>query len=117
MEITWKVKWTSNCIYELTFDNSKNSDGFFQKGDRDCSYNRIYRQRLLFLQAVFYSSKYPEGKEMPPADMCLKKTNHFFPTLESSAHTYHPTELNVILLSCRKTIDKYREIRTDSQRL
>lgn len=73
MEITWKIKWTSDCIYELTFDNAKNGDGVFKKGNKIIATITAINGDCYSFKATFYNSDNPTGKEFPPADMCLKK--------------------------------------------
>jgi len=73
MEITWKVKWTSDCTYELTFDSAKNGDGFFKKGDKIIATITSIDGDCYSFKATFYNSEYATGREFPPADMCLKK--------------------------------------------
>lgn len=73
MEVTWKVKWTSDCTYELTFNNAKNGDGFLKKGDKIIATITSIDGDCYSFKATFYNSENSRGKEFPPADMCLKR--------------------------------------------
>jgi len=72
MELTWKVKWTSDCTYELHFVSVKNSDRIFKTGDKIFATITSIDDSCYSFKATFYNSEYPEGKDFPPADMCLK---------------------------------------------
>jgi hypothetical protein len=72
MEVAWKIKWTSNCTYELLFDHAVNSDGYFQEGDKIVTTITSIEGGCYSFISTYYSLKYPEGKTAPPADMCLK---------------------------------------------
>lgn len=73
MEITWQIKWTSDCTYELTFDSEKNGDGVFKKGDKIVVTITAIDGDCFSFKATFYNLENSTGKDFPPADMCLKK--------------------------------------------
>lgn len=73
MLVTWNVKWVNDCSYELTFKEAKNNDGVFNLGDRITATIISVDGDCYKFTCIFYSAKYPNGKEMPVGEMCLKK--------------------------------------------
>lgn len=73
MTVTWNVKWTSDCDYELTFKSAENGDGFFKEGDKILATITETNEDCFSFKSTFYNAKYPQGKEMPLGEMCIKK--------------------------------------------
>jgi len=72
MWVTWKVKWTDECNFEMTYLSAENSDGVYKKGDKITTAITAVDKDCYTFSSVFFSDKYPEGKQFPPTDMCIK---------------------------------------------
>jgi len=73
MVITWQIKWSNDCTYELTFESEENGDGTFKKGDRIVANITSIVDDCYSFTAIFYNDKYPSGKILPQGEMCIIK--------------------------------------------
>jgi len=73
MTVTWNVKWTSDCTFDLSFEKAAKSDGVFKKGDRIASTITAVNGDCYTFKSIFYNSENPDGQEIPPGQMCIKK--------------------------------------------
>ncbi len=73
MWVTWDIKWTSDCDFELKFKSSENGDGVFKAGDRITVSIVAVSGDCYTFTSTFYNSANPTGKKIPSTEMCIKK--------------------------------------------
>lgn len=73
MWVTWEVKWTDDCSFELIFKEADKNDGTYNSGDR-ISVTIISTENDCYkFISVFYNAKNPDGKKIPAGEMCIKQ--------------------------------------------
>lgn len=72
LEMIWKVKWLSECKYELICKKVINKEYLFQKGDKISCTIIETEGNCLYIANIFYNSINPNGVEVPTAYMCIE---------------------------------------------
>ncbi len=70
--VTWKVKWTNVCNFDLLFDREENGDVIFDKGDRISVTITATDGECYAFKSIFYKGGDMAGREIPPGQMCRK---------------------------------------------
>ena len=73
MTVTWSIKWTSECSFDLIFEKAANSDGVFKKGDKISSTIIATDGDCYTFKSKFYDGKSADGEDIPIGQMCIKK--------------------------------------------
>ena len=73
LEMKWKVKWISDCQYELTCIKMLVDSYPIAVGDRILSTIVSTDQDCFTHESVFFNKQNPDGVVMPAAAMCLAK--------------------------------------------
>jgi hypothetical protein len=73
LEMIWKVKWLSNCKFEMICEKILVDNNSIKRGDRIVA-NIIATDASCFTsELVFYSKEIPEGEKLPGGPLCIKK--------------------------------------------
>ena len=73
LEMVWKVKWLSECQYEMTCIQVVPDPYPIKVGDRIVATIIKTEGDCFTTSLMFYYAEKPEGVMIPPAEMCIKK--------------------------------------------
>ena len=73
LEMLWKVKWLSECEYELTCEQVFEDPYPIKKGDRIVATIVKTEDDCFTTSIMFYNEANPEGQAIPSGEMCIKK--------------------------------------------
>ncbi len=72
LEMIWKVRWLSECKYELTCIEILNNNLKSKVGDRiEVTIIKI-EGSCFYTSLMFYNSENPKGKSVPSSQICLE---------------------------------------------
>ncbi len=75
LQMIWKVKWLTDCKYEMTLDSILVENGINKKGDRIVATIYSTDENCYTASIVFYCEEIPEGEELPGGPLCISKEN------------------------------------------
>lgn len=73
MWVTWNIKWTSDCSFELTFKEADKNDNTFTLDDKIIVTITSTDNDCYSFASIFFNKTNLKGREMPVGQMCIKK--------------------------------------------
>ncbi len=73
LEMIWRVKWITDCQYEMRCDLVLGDTSFVRRGDRIVA-NIINADENCFTASlVYYTPENPMGEKLPGGPLCIKR--------------------------------------------
>jgi hypothetical protein len=73
LEMLWKVKWLSECQYQLTCEKLFVNKYPIKVGDKIIATIISTDENCFTTQSIYYNAENPKGLKIPESTMCLEK--------------------------------------------